>query len=124
MQLGGTDETEFYGPTTTDFKHKKLTYKDQYLISQFSIKLNLNPHLQIVNRKIDGLLDWIATWGGLLYGLHLIAELLIEVYSVYFIKAKLAWLLVKVLPSSPPPPDANQGVAVQGDQKDSKQASF
>ena len=107
LQLGST-ETEFNGPATTDFKQKKLTYKDQYLISQFSVKLNLNPNFEIVNRKIDGILDWLATCGGLLFALHLIAELLIEIYAVYFIKAKLAWLVIKVLPSDKPDND-NQG---------------
>ena len=118
MQLGST-ETEFNGPYTTDFKQKKLTYKDQYQNSQFSVKLNLDPHLQIVNRKIDGLLDWLATCGGLLFALHLIAELLIEVYAVYFIKSKLAGLLVKVLPSDKPD-DENQGnESKEGEEKES-----
>ena len=89
LQLG-SEETEFNSPATTDFKHRRLTYKDQYQNSQFSVKLNLDPHLQIVNRKIDGVLDWLATCGGLIFALHLIAELLIEFYAVYFIKAKLA----------------------------------
>ena len=35
----------------------------------------------------------------MLDGLYLIAELLIESYNVYFIKAKLLWLLTKILPS-------------------------
>ena len=106
LQLGST-ETEFNGPYTTDFKEKKITYWNQYQNSQFSVRLHLDPHLQIVNRKIDGVLDWLATCGGLLFALHLVAELLIEVYAVYFIKSKLAWLLVKVLPSDKPE-DENQ----------------
>ena len=65
----------------------------------FGVKLNLNPHLKTINRKTDGLLDWLGAWGGMLDGLYLIAELLIEAYNVYFIKAKLLWLLTKISPS-------------------------
>ena len=61
--------------------------------------MNLKPHLKTINRKTDGLLDWLGEWGGMLDGLYLIAELLIEAYNVYFIKAKLLWLLTKFLPS-------------------------
>ena len=82
--------------------------------------MNLDPHLQIVNRKIDGLLDWLATCGGLLFALHLIAELLIEVYAVYFIKSKLAGLLVKVLPSDKPDDENQQNEGKEGGEKESK----
>ena len=44
-------------------------------------------------------MDWLGAWGGMLDGLYLIAELLIEAYNVYFIKAKLLWLLTKILPT-------------------------
>ena len=56
----------------------------------------LNANLDTINRKTDSLFDWMGAWGGMLDGLHAIAELLLESLSVYAIKAKLvlfAWYL-------------------------------
>lgn len=64
-----------------------------------SISLSLNENLNTINRKTDSLFDWMGTWGGMHDGLHTITELLLELLSVYQIKAKLL-LFIKYLPSS------------------------
>ena len=43
----------------------------------------------------------MGAWGGMLDGLRTIAELLVELYSVYAIRRKLTWLFIRFLPSSP-----------------------
>ena len=52
-----------------------------------------------INRKTDNLLDWMGDWGGLIDGLSLIAEILINNYQVYAFKIKIAWLFVRFKPS-------------------------
>ena len=63
----------------------------------FSINLNLNANLNTINRKTDSLFDWMGAWGGMHDGLHAIAELLLQFFSVYAIKARLL-LFARVLP--------------------------
>ena len=64
----------------------------------FSISLNLNENLNTINRKTDSVFDWMGAWGGMHDGLHTITELLLELLSVYTIKAKLL-LFIRYLPS-------------------------
>ena len=68
--------------------------------AKFSIRVNLDSDLLTINRKTDSLFDWLGEWGGLLDGLHLCAELLVHFYSVYAIRIRLVYLLVRFLPSS------------------------
>ena len=64
--------------------------------------MTLASDLITVNRKTDSLFDWLGECGGLLDGLHLVAELLVHSYSVYAIRIRLVWLLVRFLPSKEP----------------------
>ena len=41
----------------------------------------------------------MGDWGGLIDGLTLIAEILINAYQVYSLKIKVAWLFVRFKPS-------------------------
>ena len=53
----------------------------------------------MINRKTDSLLDFLADVGGFVDAIYMIIEVLVEAYSLYMIKSKLAWLLVKIIPS-------------------------
>ena len=52
--------------------------------------IELKPDVPKINRKTDSLLDWLGDWGGLLDGLHFIADILISPLSAYMMKSKLA----------------------------------
>ena len=54
----------------------------------------------MINRKTDSFLDWLGDFGGLVEGLFFIGAILIENYSAYALESKLAWLLVRFVPSS------------------------
>ena len=45
-------------------------------------------------------MDWLGDWGGLLDGLRFIAEIIINPFSAYMMKSKLASILVKFVPSN------------------------
>ena len=61
--------------------------------------MNLNANLNTIDRKTDSFFDWIGAWGGMHDGLHAIAELFLEFFSVFAIKSRLL-LFVKLLPSA------------------------
>ena len=61
--------------------------------------MTLSRDLLTINRKTDSLLDWMGDWGGLIDGLTLIAEILINPYQVYSLKILVAWLFVRFKPS-------------------------
>ena len=44
-------------------------------------------------------MDFLGDVGGFVDAIYMIVEILAEAYSVYMIKSKLAYLLVKVIPS-------------------------
>ena len=52
-----------------------------------------------IRRKTDSILDWLGDWGGLYDGLNLIADFLVTNYSTFILNSKLAFLIVKFLPS-------------------------
>ena len=52
-----------------------------------------------INRKTDSFFDWLGDWGGLLDGLTLIVEIIVNAYQRYALKIKVAWLFVRHLPS-------------------------
>ena len=52
-----------------------------------------------IRRKTDSILDWLGDWGGLYDGLNLIADFLVANYSTFILNSKLAFLIVKSLPS-------------------------
>ena len=94
--LGGT-ETEFDGPINQRFYPFTKYYEANTPI--FSASMTLSADLLTINRKTDSLLDWMGDWGGLIDGLTLIAEILINGYQVYSLKIKVAWLFVRFKPS-------------------------
>jgi len=61
--------------------------------------ISLSPDVPKIRRKTDSLLDWLGDWGGLLDGLHFLADILVSPFSAFVMKSKLALLLVKLLPS-------------------------
>ena len=60
--------------------------------SELSTKLSLNSDVLKINRKTDSFLDWMGEWGGLLDSFHLIVELILETFSFYALKRRLAGL--------------------------------
>ena len=78
VQVFGGTETEFNSPTTTRFTPTVKEYKDNRPI--FSATVSLSRDLLKINRKTDSFLDWMGDWGGLIDGLTLIAEILINPY--------------------------------------------
>ena len=48
--------------------------------------MTLNTDFMTINRKTDNFLDWMGDWGGLIDGLTLIAEIIINAYQVYSLK--------------------------------------
>ena len=63
------------------------------------MEMNLNSDVPKIRRKTESLLDWLGDWGGLLDGLHFIADILISPLSTYMLKSTIASLLVKFIPS-------------------------
>ena len=53
----------------------------------------------MINRKTDSILDFLADVGGFVDAIYMIVEVLAEAFSLYVIKSKLAWLLVKIMPT-------------------------
>ena len=62
--------------------------------------MSLSADLVVINRKTDSLFDWLGDWGGFLDGLSLIAELIMESYSLYQIKTFLTRLLIQLAPKN------------------------
>ena len=67
------------------------------------MEMTINPEVLKVRRKTASLLDWLGDWGGLLDGLHFIADILISPLSAYMMKSKMVSLLVKFIPSASTP---------------------
>ena len=61
--------------------------------------MEIKPDLYKINRKTDSFFDWLGNWGGLFDGLNLIGKHALNDYSLYALNAKLAWLLVRFVPS-------------------------
>ena len=61
--------------------------------------MTMKPDLYKTNRKTDSFFDWLGDWGGLFDGLNLIGKHTLNNYSLYALNAKLAWLLVRFVPS-------------------------
>ena len=100
VPLIGASETEFDSPTNAIFQRNSKDYGIYPPI--FSASVTLSPEYLTINRKTDNLLDWMGDWGGLIDGLTLIAEILINNYQVYSLKIKVAWLFVRFKPSKSP----------------------
>ena len=66
---------------------------------EYSVSLTLSQNLMVYKRKTNGILDWMADWGGLFDGLTLIAQILTHHYSIYALRSFLAKSLVRVAPS-------------------------
>ena len=98
VQVFGGSETEFDGPVKERF-YPFSKYYEKRMNPEFSASVTLSADLLTINRKTDSFLDWMGDWGGLIDGLTLIAEILINNYQVYSLKLKVAWLFVRFKPS-------------------------
>ena len=65
---------------------------------EYAVGMTFSADQLVINRKTDSLFDWLGDWGGFLDGLSLIAELLMESYSLYQIKTFLTNLLIRFSP--------------------------
>ena len=95
MQLGPTEEIEFDSFTMTLNGGTKFINDIPY---SFGVGLSFSADQLVINRKTDSLFDWLGDWGGFLDGLSLVAELLMESYSLYQIKTFLTNLLIRFSP--------------------------
>ena len=51
-------------------------------------------------RQTEGILEWLAEVGGLIRAFITIGQILVRPIANYHLNAMLAWLLVRVVPSS------------------------
>lgn len=80
-------------------KSEKKFRKRENGLAQFSTKISLHSDVLKINRKTDSFLDWMGEWGGLLDSFHLIVELILESFSFYALKRRLAGLTFRSVDS-------------------------
>ena len=78
LPLLDATETEFASPTNARFVKNSKDYGLYPPI--YSVSVTLSADYLTINRKTDNLLDWMGDWGGLIDGLSLIAEIIINNY--------------------------------------------
>ena len=64
------------------------------------VVIRVKSDMNVINRKIDNLLDWLGDWGGLLDGLKYACQIILTPYTSYALQLLLTKSLVRFVPKS------------------------